>query len=281
MQRAAINRGITFTSLVKTDFFGVWLADIFSSLCDHDRDYFISPAQTPTSWTTSLFQRQYPANNLNLPENGSVTFSPLAWFIFSSGDFVVCTSSAYRGLFCHTTTDIRPAPVEIPTLFSQASLLLPTLCPLMNFLDCLSLHCSPPVLEAAEGFSHLASLYGCRLTPNSSICMCCHRDWWLKQQRRREGGREGGWWCWCWCRWRKEGAAIKGSQAMTQRFWSAASSGCQPACLCGRQSADSSAPYQTPLLVSARSGYAPFLTRTKKRVSMIGMWAALGATLSL
>lgn len=192
MQRAAINRGITFTSLVKTNSFGVWLADIFSSLCDHDRDYFISPAQTPTSWTTSLFQRHYPANNLNLPENGSVTFSPLAWFIFSSGDFVVCTSSAYGGLFCHTTTDIRPAPVEIPTLFSQASLLLPTLCPLMNFLDCLSLHCSPPVLEAAEGFSHLASLYGCRLTPNSSICMCCHRDWWLKQQRRREGGREGG-----------------------------------------------------------------------------------------
>lgn len=37
-----------------------------------------------------------------------------------------------------------------------------------------------------------------------------------------------------------------------------------PVCWCGRQSADSSAPYQTPLLVSAHSGYTLSWPRQKK-----------------
>lgn len=127
----------------------------------------------------------------------------------------------------------------------------------MNCLNCQSCLCSSPLLMRAEIFSQLADVHGCCLTPNSSICMRCQWDWWLTQQRGigRRGGGGTVWKCVCLCVC-VYGVAIKGGQAMTQRFWSAASSGCQPACLCGWQYADSSPPYRIPWLVSARLGYA-------------------------
>lgn len=131
--------------------------------------------------------------------------------------------------------------------------------PLMNSLNCLMLHCSPSVLVVAKGFSHLASLCNCCLTPNSSICICCHWDWWLKQQRRRRSGvGEGGQQSKEARRWLRDFQALPPLVASL------------PVCRCDRQSADSSAPYQTPLLVSARSSYSLSWPR-QKRVLRIGI----------
>lgn len=44
VQRASTNRGITFTSPVKTDSFCVWVVDIF---WDHGRDFFVSHLHRP------------------------------------------------------------------------------------------------------------------------------------------------------------------------------------------------------------------------------------------
>lgn len=108
-ERAAINRGITFTSPVKTDSFCVWVVDIFLSVCDHDQDSFVSPAQTSTPVSSHHIYISYLGNIIqqiihiiNLTKNGLTT-----GLIYIQPWGVFCTSSAirqtYRELFCHTT----------------------------------------------------------------------------------------------------------------------------------------------------------------------------------
>jgi len=111
-------------------------------------------------------------------------------------------------------------------MFSKTARLPPALWPLINSMTCLSRHCSLLVLVAAGGFSDsllcvdaawlLAALFACAVTET---------DGWNNRGGRKSGagstggGLGGG------------GAAIKERQAMTQRFWSAAFSYCQPVCV--------------------------------------------------